>query len=104
MEGTNIVDWSKLDRQVVKIAKTFNHTASMYGTFDFDHVADQTQTAQKQRRTRRKADPGVEKRPISVTQPQDAEKKTTKVELIFNKIESVSVDFCIRCALEWLKY
>lgn len=89
---TNIVDWSKLDQHVMKIAKTFNSTASMYGTFDFDQVVDQTQTVQKQRRTRRKAELGEEKRPIAVTQSQGEARKTTKVELVFNKIESVSVD------------
>lgn len=90
MGENNFCDWSKLDKNVVKIAKTFNYTASMFGTFDFDYVADGTQTVQKERRVRRKADPGVEKRPISVTHSEDAATKTTKVDQILTKIQSVS--------------
>lgn len=88
-DDTNACNWLKLDEYVVKIAATFKNTPSMFGTFDYDHVDDGTQTAQKERRTRRKADPGIEKRPTAVTQSDDAEKKTTKVELIFQKIQNL---------------
>lgn len=86
---TNVCNWSQLDEHIVKIAKTVDCTASMFGTFDFDHIADATQTVQKERRARRKADPAIEKRPIAVTQTDDSAKKTTKVELILHKIQSV---------------
>lgn len=89
-DENHICDWSKLDGHVVKIAKTFNYTASMFGTFDFDHVADGSQAVQKQRRVRRKADPGVEKRPIAVSQSEDASTKTTKVDQVLSQIQSVS--------------
>lgn len=89
-DENHVCDWSKLDEHVVKIAKTFNYTPSMFGTFDFDAVRDSTQTVQKERKTRRKAEPGVEKRPISVTQPEDATAKTTKVDQVLSKIQSVS--------------
>lgn len=88
-DENHVCDWSKLDEHVVQIAKTFSYTPSMFGTFDFGHVPP-TQTIQKERRTRHKAEPGVEKRPINVTQSEDALAKTTKVELVFKKIESVS--------------
>lgn len=84
------VDWSKLDVYAIKIAKTFNHTASMFGTFDFDYVADGTQAVQKERKVRRKVDPGVEKRPMTVAQSEDTETKTTKVEQVLEKIKEVS--------------
>lgn len=89
-DENHVNDWSKLDVDVVKIAKTFNYTPSMFGTFDFDHVPDSTQAVQKQRRARRKAEPGVEKRPVAVTQSEEASNKTTKVELVLKKIETVS--------------
>lgn len=89
-DENHVCDWSKLDEHVVKIAKTFNCTPSMFGTFDFDYVPDGSETAKKQRQARRKVDPGVEKRPIAVTQSEDASTKTTKVEQILKKIQSVS--------------
>lgn len=101
MGENNVSDWSKLDRHVVKIAKTFNHMASMFGTFDFDSVASGSQTVQKERRVRRKADPGVEKRPISVTQSDDAATKTTKVDLVLSKIQNVST-ILVYCVTTWI--
>lgn len=89
-DKNHVCDWSKLDEYVVKIAKTFNYTPSMFGTFDFDYVADASQAVQKQRKARRKADPAVEKRPIAVTQSEDDATKTTKVDLVLGKIQSVS--------------
>lgn len=62
----------------------------MFGTFDFDDIADGTQAMQKQRRTRRKAELGVEKRPIAVAQSQNSERRTTKVEQVFMRIKEVS--------------
>lgn len=89
-DENHICDWSKLDGQVVKMAKTFNYTASMFGSFDFDYVADGSQAVQKQRRARRKVDPGAEKRPLAVTQSEDASTKTTKVEQVLVEIQIVS--------------
>lgn len=89
-DENHVCDWSKLDEHVVKMAKTFNYTPSMFGTFDFDRAPDTTQAVQKERRTRRKAELGVEKRPVAVTQSEEAATKTTKVELVLKKIESVS--------------
>lgn len=91
----HVCDWSKLDEHVVKIAKAFNYSASMFGTFDFDYVPDGSEAVQKQRRARRKADPGIEKRPTAVTQSEDASTKTTKVEQVLEKIQSVSCNSCI---------
>lgn len=92
-DDTEGCDWSKLDQYAVKMAKTFNYTASMFGTFDFTPDANATQTVQKERKARRKADPAIEKRPTAVTQSSNAEKKMTKVDMVYEQIQSVSVTF-----------
>lgn len=99
MDENEFCDWSKLDAHVVRVAKTFNFTPSMFGTFDFDYVANASQAVQKERKARRKADPGVEKRPISVTQSETAKEKTTKVDQVLIRINEVSLEIIFR---EWI--
>lgn len=90
MDENNVCDWSKLDDIVAGIAKFSCYTSSQFGTFDFDEVADSTaQSTQKERRVRRKADSGIEKRPITVTQAADPESGRSKVEIVFNTIKEV---------------
>lgn len=89
-DESNIHDWSKLDRDAVQMSKAFYHTPSMFGAFDFDDVADETQATQKQKRTRRKVELGVEKRPVAVSQPETSERRSTKVEQVFHIIKEVS--------------
>lgn len=83
-------DWSKLDGVAARIAKPFCFTASMFGTFDFDDVADGTQATQKQRKVRRKAELGVEKRPTNVAEATNSQNQTTKVEQVFLTIKEAS--------------
>lgn len=78
-----------MDRIVAGIAKSGSYTPSMYGTFDFDELADSTQTTQKQRRERRKLDPTTEKRPTTVTTTSKSENQCSKVEIVFNTIKEV---------------
>lgn len=93
-DESNVCDWSKLDETVIRMAKPFYFTPSMFGTFDFDEVAGSSQATQKQRRVRRKAEPCVEKRPIAVTQSENTEKQITKVEQVFKIIAEVN-DFIL---------
>lgn len=89
-DETNVSDWSKLDGTVAKMSKSFSYTPSMFGTFDFDHLPDDTQSTQKQRKTRRKAEPTEEKRPTSLQESSSTNSGTAKVEAVFNIIKEVS--------------
>lgn len=62
----------------------------MFGTFDFDVIAEAAESTQKQRRVRRKTELGVEKRPISVTQSGGSKTGTAKVEAVLKTIKDVS--------------
>lgn len=77
---------------VAEMANTFIFMPSMFGTFDFEDVAAGTQDNQKQRRTRKKAETAVEKRPISVTQSGDTETGCAKVEQVLKIIKNVSIE------------
>lgn len=90
-EETNVSDWSKLDGTVAKMSKTFSYAPSMFGTFDFDNLPDDTQATQKQRKTRRKAEPAEEKRPTSLQESSSTNSGTAKVEAVFNIIKEVSL-------------
>lgn len=88
-DETNVSDWSKLDGTVAKMSKTFSYTPSMFGTFDFDNLPDDTQATQKQRKTRRKAEPTEEKRPTSLQESSSTNSGTSKVEAVLNIIKDV---------------
>lgn len=90
-DDTDIYDWSKLDENVAQMANTFCYVPSMFGTFDFDAVAQSSDASQKQRKTRRKAEIAVEKRPISVTHTGKADAGAAKVEAIFKTIKEVCI-------------
>lgn len=62
----------------------------MFGTFDFENIVDGTQVTEKQRRVRRKADVGVEKRPVAVKEDENPVHQTSKVELVYETIKNVS--------------
>lgn len=74
------------------MSKAFSYTTSMFGTFNFDDLAEGTQATQKQRKTRRKAEPTVEKRPTAVSESGNASAGSAKVEAVFNTIKDVSID------------
>lgn len=92
-DESDVHDWSKLDDVVAKMARTFEYTPSLFGTFDFDAVAQQSEATQKQRKTRRKAEIAEEKRPVAVTQSGKADSGAAKVEAIFNIIKEVCMFF-----------
>lgn len=91
LDENGVHDWSKMDKIVAGMAKTFNPIPSMFGTFDFDDQPETSQAAEKQRRTRRKADPTTEKRPTSVDQAENPDGRTSKVEHVFNQIQEVNI-------------
>lgn len=95
-------DWSKLDGTVAKMSKTFSYTPSMFGTFDFDNLPDDTQATQKQRKTRRKAEPTEEKRPTSLQESSSTNSGTAKVEAVFNIIKDVSIYISNNFALHFV--
>lgn len=94
-EETNVEDWSKLDGIAAAISKSFFYTTSMFGTFDFDDLTEGTQASQKQRKTRRKAEPSVEKRPTAVSESGNASAGSAKVEAVFNTIKDVSIEILL---------
>lgn len=61
----------------------------MFGTFDFDEIAEASQPSQKQRRVRRANGMDVEKRPISTTASGTSKTGSTKVESVLKIIKDV---------------
>ncbi|XP_031625766.1 EP300-interacting inhibitor of differentiation 3 [Contarinia nasturtii] len=88
LDENNVCDWSKWDEHIVCSAKFYCYKPSFYGAFDFDEVATSTQI-QKERKVRRKAEVGIEKRPTNVTEAATNQSGHPKVDIVLNTIKDI---------------
>lgn len=91
-DENNVHDWSKLDAVVCGMSRRFRYSTSMFGQLEFNEPLE-TESTQKQRRTRQKKDVGELRRPLAM--PRQAEtntdKSNSKVDAVLNIIKDVII-------------
>lgn len=84
------MDWSLLDPMVASCAKTVRYGPSIFGMVDLKNDNAQSESTQKQRQPRKKAELGAEKKPTVLTGTASQEVGAGKVITYFTQILEVS--------------